>query len=55
MVRDGSPTTVGGRGLLLVERLADRWGFEPNASGKVVWFEVVTSLAAKSSVGDPND
>jgi DNA-binding NarL/FixJ family response regulator len=31
---------VGGRGLLLLDQLADRWGSEPSGSGKVVWFEV---------------
>jgi anti-anti-sigma regulatory factor/anti-sigma regulatory factor (Ser/Thr protein kinase) len=46
-VRDGStreprpnvsgPTTPGGRGLLLVRELADRWGTLPVADGKVVW------------------
>jgi anti-sigma regulatory factor (Ser/Thr protein kinase) len=30
----------GGRGLLLVERLADRWGSDPLPSGKRVWFEL---------------
>ncbi|MFD9647984.1 ATP-binding protein, partial [Streptomyces sp. NPDC059082] len=31
----------GGRGLLLVERLADRWGWYPRvgAPGKTVWAE----------------
>lgn len=29
-----------GRGLLLVEELADRWGTAPDDGGKVVWFEV---------------
>jgi anti-sigma regulatory factor (Ser/Thr protein kinase) len=28
-----------GRGLVLVERLAARWGVEPTEQGKVVWFE----------------
>jgi anti-sigma regulatory factor (Ser/Thr protein kinase) len=32
--------SVGGRGLLLVERLADRWGYEPHPRGKTVWFEI---------------
>jgi anti-sigma regulatory factor (Ser/Thr protein kinase) len=27
----------GGRGLLMVEALADKWGFDANSSGKVVW------------------
>jgi anti-sigma regulatory factor (Ser/Thr protein kinase) len=30
-----------GRGLLLVTNLATRWGWEPVAHGKVVWFELV--------------
>jgi DNA-binding NarL/FixJ family response regulator len=29
-----------GRGLRVVDRLADRWGIEPRADGKLVWFEV---------------
>jgi anti-sigma regulatory factor (Ser/Thr protein kinase) len=32
-----------GRGLHLVEQLADRWGSEPRTGGKVVWFEVVAA------------
>jgi anti-sigma regulatory factor (Ser/Thr protein kinase) len=49
-VRDGSermpvlgdphPDAEGGRGLLLVDRLADRWGAEPLPVGKRVWFEL---------------
>ena len=35
-----------GRGLLLVEVLADRWGVEPLPSGKRVWFEVVLESSA---------
>ena len=30
-----------GRGLLLLERLATRWGWAPLEVGKVVWFEAV--------------
>ncbi len=29
-----------GRGLLLVEALADRWGVEPRTPGKCVWAEI---------------
>jgi len=29
-----------GRGLLLLDDLAERWGFAPAAGGKVVWFEL---------------
>ncbi|MGW6707861.1 ATP-binding protein [Streptomyces sp. NPDC054956] len=35
----GGELAEGGRGLLLVEAVADRWGTEPNATGKTVWFE----------------
>jgi anti-sigma regulatory factor (Ser/Thr protein kinase) len=30
---------TGGRGLMLVERLTDRWGVEYHADGKTVWAE----------------
>ena len=41
-VRSGGeePPAGGGRGLWLVEALAARWGCEPLADGKRVWFEV---------------
>jgi anti-sigma regulatory factor (Ser/Thr protein kinase) len=49
-VSDGSATpprisgqdveTFGGRGLLLVDLLADGWGVDERPPGKVVWFEV---------------
>lgn len=29
-----------GRGLMLVEALADSWGVEPRGSGKRMWFEL---------------
>ncbi|MFK0290360.1 SpoIIE family protein phosphatase [Streptomyces sp. NPDC090442] len=32
-------TATSGRGLLLVEALADRWGAEPRGSGKALWCE----------------
>ncbi|AGZ39058.1 hypothetical protein AFR_03845 [Actinoplanes friuliensis DSM 7358] len=32
---------TGGRGLLLIGRLASGWGWEPQAPGKVVWCEVI--------------
>ncbi|MFP5346287.1 MAG: ATP-binding protein [Actinomycetes bacterium] len=32
---------VGGRGLQMVDALADRWGCRSNVSGKRVWFEVM--------------
>ncbi|MEU6949065.1 ATP-binding protein [Streptomyces sp. NPDC046316] len=33
------PLAEGGRGLTLVEAVTDRWGVEPTADGKTVWFE----------------
>ncbi|MEU9419119.1 ATP-binding protein [Streptomyces sp. NPDC051000] len=29
----------GGRGLLLIEAVTDRWGADPSPTGKTVWFE----------------
>lgn len=29
-----------GRGLLIVESFADRWGVSPRGNGKTVWFEI---------------
>lgn len=29
-----------GRGLLILDEMADRWGFSPDSSGKTVWFEI---------------
>jgi anti-sigma regulatory factor (Ser/Thr protein kinase) len=30
-----------GRGIIVVARLADRWGWRPTAGGKEVWFELL--------------
>src|SRR4051812_12464341 len=38
--RHPSIDAVGGRGIMLVESLARRWGSEPDGHGKVVWFEL---------------
>ena len=35
------PTAVTGRGLLLISAVSDRWGVEPTADGKAVWFELL--------------
>ena len=37
---DPPPTSIRGRGLLIVEKCADGWGVEERAHGKVVWFEL---------------
>jgi anti-sigma regulatory factor (Ser/Thr protein kinase) len=39
--RAPSPDAETGRGLMIVEQLAQAWGFEPvPGDGKLVWFEV---------------
>ena len=38
--RDPGPRATGGRGVLIVDALADRWGVEPDGDGKAVWFEL---------------
>ncbi|MFH9721864.1 ATP-binding protein [Streptomyces sp. NPDC017254] len=35
----GGPLDEGGRGLVLVEAVTDRWGVVGTADGKTVWFE----------------
>ncbi|MET8214472.1 ATP-binding protein [Streptomyces hirsutus] len=40
--------TEGGRGLLLVDELADKWGVGERAPGKVVWCEFATPAAVAS-------
>jgi len=37
VARAPTADAAGGRGLLMVESLADRWGVEENGAGKVVW------------------
>lgn len=40
LTADLDPTDVRGRGLHLVDILADRWGWSESVQGKVVWFEL---------------
>ncbi len=35
------PSAVTGRGLMLISAASDRWGVEPDAAGKCVWFELL--------------
>jgi anti-sigma regulatory factor (Ser/Thr protein kinase) len=37
VARRATPGDDGGRGLLLVEALCDRWGVDASGSGKTVW------------------
>jgi anti-sigma regulatory factor (Ser/Thr protein kinase) len=41
-----SPESSTGRGLLLLEELASRWGVDPRTGGKAVWFELPRELSA---------
>jgi len=40
LLKTYGPTSPTGRGLHIVEALADRWGVEKTVDGKAVWFEV---------------
>ena len=35
-----APDSVTGRGLTMIDSVAERWGIDENAGGKAVWFEV---------------
>jgi anti-sigma regulatory factor (Ser/Thr protein kinase) len=37
----------GGRGLMIIEALSDRWGVDTRATGKAVWFEVLVPADAR--------
>ncbi|MEU3027836.1 SpoIIE family protein phosphatase [Streptomyces incarnatus] len=51
--RDAGEEGVSGRGLLLVEMLADDWGVEARGSGKAVWCEF--RLGEEREGGGPNE
>ena len=40
VVREASPDRARGRGMQLIEAIADRWGVEDHRGGKRVWFEL---------------
>jgi anti-sigma regulatory factor (Ser/Thr protein kinase) len=50
--RPYTPESVTGRGLLLVDRLADRWGVTDEPDGKSVWFELDAHAASAASRPD---
>jgi anti-sigma regulatory factor (Ser/Thr protein kinase) len=43
--REVDPEALNGRGMALVEALADAYGVEVEAYGKTVWFDVATAVA----------
>jgi anti-sigma regulatory factor (Ser/Thr protein kinase) len=63
-VRDDDPTlpvapepehhATSGRGLRIVDDLADRWGITPNTDGKTIWFELHVGHAGTSPTRQPS-
>ncbi len=47
------PGATSGRGLLVLEALAEQWGAEPDRTGKTVWFEL--SAGGQPSSGPENN
>ena len=53
VVRDPEPTDASGRGLLIVDAMAQRWGIVEHAGGKTVWFTVPTARQSQPSAPRP--
>ena len=51
-IRHPGPDEDGGRGLLVVDGLSDRWGSDLRADGKTVWFELDVDTATEEVHGD---
>lgn len=51
--RQAAGDDTGGRGLELVDGLADRWGWQPEGAGKRIWCEV--DRAEKAEAGRVSD
>jgi anti-sigma regulatory factor (Ser/Thr protein kinase) len=51
VVRHPDTADEHGRGVLLVDQLANAWGVEPRAQGKTVWFELDVSTATREAHG----
>lgn len=47
LLRSPTPIDIDGRGLIIVEAIADRWGVRVTSSGKAVWSELDTGQAGK--------
>ena len=48
---EDDPLEISGRGLQLVEALADRWGSERDALGTIVWFSLDLRSASSEASG----
>lgn len=46
---EAGPNAESGRGLLLVNALADAWGTQPEPPGKTTWFEVMPEPSAEGT------
>jgi len=51
VLHPGAIDQGGGRGLMIVDQLADGWGVDQFLPGKIVWFE----MASTTRSGDPLD
>jgi PAS domain S-box-containing protein len=52
-IRMAGENDEGGRGLYLVDQLADRWGSRPTDEGKAVWFQLPIRAASASLLSTP--
>jgi PAS domain S-box-containing protein len=50
-IRMAGENDEGGRGLYLVDQLAERWGSRPTEEGKAVWFQMPIRAASASLLG----
>ncbi|PNE42854.1 hypothetical protein AOB60_01740 [Streptomyces noursei] len=48
-VRSTDPDAIGGRGLHLIDTLADAWGYLPDACGKWLWFSLTPEADDQSA------
>ena len=51
----GGDELAGGRGLLAVKALAERWGATPKGRKRSVWFELASAHESDGSVSQPSE
>lgn len=49
VLKQGSTDTTTGRGMFLIDALADRWGTDVHERGKTVWFELDRAQGARAT------